>query len=107
MKAINFSKHANDRLNGRMSGIVSQREIQAAVYEAGKLGVGETAIKVKRLPRVITVSDRDGSVSQGDVVIAVYRRSNLLDAGCVTTVELRCHWQNDSGRWTQVIDLTI
>ena len=104
--AVTFSKHANDRLNGRMSGIVTKHEILAAVRAVGNLDLGETAIKVKRLSRVMTVTDLDGSISQGDVVVAVYRRSSLLDAGCVATIELRCRWQKNSSRWAWIIDLT-
>ncbi len=104
---VSFSKHASYRLAGRMSGIVTAREILAAVYEAGPMDLGETAVVVKRLPRVKVVRDDDGSVSEGDTVIAVYRRSSSMDAGCITTVELRGSWQKQSARWAQVIDLTI
>ncbi len=105
--AISFSKHASYRLAGRMSGIVTAREILAAVYEAGPMGLGETAVVVKHLSRAKIVRDDDGSVSEGDTVIAVYRRSGVDDPGCITTIELRGSWQKQSARWALVIDLTI
>ncbi len=105
--SVSFSKHASYRLAGRMSGIVTACEILAAVYEAGPMGLGETAVIVKRLSRVKVVQDDDGSISEGDTVIAVYRRSSAADPGCITTVELRGNWQKKSVRWAQVIDLTI
>ena len=103
---LSLSKHANERLSGRMAGIVTRNEVIAAIYEAGDMGVGETAVIFKRLPKTISMRDCDGSVSTGNMVLAVFRRSSPSDAGCVTTVELRESWQKPSRRWARVIDLT-
>lgn len=102
---LKLSKHAEERLSERLRGIVTRTEIETAVRRVGRFGVGETAIRIKHLPRTLRVSGADGSVSTGNTVFVVYRRDNSTDEGLVTTVELRGSWQGPAARWTKVINL--
>lgn len=99
-----FSKHASDRLE-RVRGILSREDVEAAVRRAGRLGIGETAIKVRVLPRSVQVTAADGSYSSGNVVYVVFRRRDAADQGAVATIELRHAAQGPSKRWARVINL--
>jgi hypothetical protein len=107
---LKFSSHARERIYGRLAGLTSGKEIDLAIRlalrEVGQFCVGETAVKIRRLPRCLTLTAADGSVSSGDILTCVYKRSCQQDPGLVTTVELRHHNQPDAKRWASVVDLT-
>lgn len=108
---VKFSRHADTRLDsrlgGKLGGICTKTEVVNAVRAACPLGIGETAIFIKRLPQPLTLEDPyDGSVSRGDMVYAVYRRADAGDPGCVTMVGLRGRSQGPSSRWSRIVDLT-
>jgi hypothetical protein len=102
-----FSLHAAERVMYRVAGLCTAAEVISAVKAAGPFPLGETAVVVKRLDRVMTVRTADGSVSKGDLVIAVYSKRDKNDAGCIATVQLRGSKQKVSPRWVKLVDRTM
>jgi hypothetical protein len=82
-----FSKHALERLAGRLASIVSRTEVTQVVAKQ-RFEVGETHVHIKDLPKRVTIMEGDRQVV-GDQVWAVYRRSSQTDQGCVATVMIR------------------
>lgn len=98
---IRISNHARERLETRMDGLISEREVADAVRKAGSnYGVGETAIYAKRVPYTYT---DDGS--NGDTVIVVVARRSQYEDPSVATVELRRSQQPARSRWSWIKNL--
>lgn len=100
-----FTYHAKLRIQDRLAGLTTAREIYTAVAKAVSfLTVGENAIKVRDLPQRKTIIGSDGSVSVGNMLVVVVKIHFKGDTGKIVTVELRDNQQPDAKRWARVID---
>lgn len=88
--AIGITRHASDRLDNRLSGLVSLAEVMAAA-EGLTFEHGETWLKVKQFSRKIRLP---GGVN-GDVVYAIVKNNGYTVN--LVTVELRNGYQKVKG----------
>ena len=94
-----FTYHAKLRIQDRLAGLTTAREIYTAVAKAVSfLTVGENAIKVRDLPQRKTIIGSDGSVSVGNMLVVVVKIHFKGDTGKIVTVELRDNQQPDAKR---------
>jgi hypothetical protein len=88
---MNITDHCKSRVERRLQGIVTVREVQECTA-AVQPKVGETWVLIKRLTGHKSISDTAGKWVNGDTVWAVVKRKHERDTGAVVTVLLR-RWE--------------
>jgi hypothetical protein len=87
MRAVEFSRHAIDRVLNRLNGVVTYGDVQSAVG-AAFLRNGANEVTVKRLGRAVVVKDPSAfnGMLRGDTVVAHVNATP--DGATVVTVAL-------------------
>ena len=84
-----ITRHAKDRINKTLAGLVTFRNVISAVNHYGTFQVGQTAVLVKRLESPVDFIDKSGKRRHGDLILAIVDKRFDQDPGRVCTVMVR------------------
>lgn len=88
---ITVSKHARDRINNRLRGLISMSEVEKALRDLGPIEIGKTTRMIKVLDRHYTLDERSesGEFVHGNSLWVIVRRADEWDSGALSTIVLR------------------